>query len=282
MLRMLTPRAGFTLAETLVALVLTAVIGAAVTGAFISQSQFFDTQEKVSFARGVSRGAMNLLISELRMVERTGGIPTATVPTNKRLTVRVPYAMGVVCDNTIVLTVSRLPADPYMISSAGFSGYAWRGTGGVYTYVDGGTAPIAGSSLLCNASTVTILPASSGGAVISLSPTAAATIGAPVLLYQTITYEFKASTSVPGRTALWRRIHKTGVDEELVAPFDTTAKFRFFVNDAATAQDAAPTPVSDITGIELTLDGMSERPNSDGTFRRVPLKTSVFFRNRLD
>ena len=281
MLRMLKSRAGFTLAEVLIALVLTAVIGAAVTGAFVSQSRFFDQQEKVSFARGVSRGAINILMSELRMVERTGGIPTATVPTNKRLTVRVPYAMGIVCDATLSLTILRLPADPYMVSSAGFSGYAWRGTTGAYTYVEGGVAPVGGVSTLCTAASINTSGFVST-AVLQLTPTASARIGAPVFLYQLITYEFKASTSVPGRTALWRRTHATNVDEELVAPFDTTAKFRFYVNDAATAQNAVPTPVSSITGIELTLDGLSERPDNDGTYRKVPLKTSVFFRNRTD
>src|SRR5688572_13317886 len=126
MLRVLKSRAGFTLAEVLVALVLTAVIGAAVTGAFVSQAKFFDQQEKVSFARGVSRGALNMMMSELRMIERTGGVPTATVPTNSSLTVRVPYAMGIVCDNSSTLTLLRLPADPSMLAQPGYSGYAWR------------------------------------------------------------------------------------------------------------------------------------------------------------
>ena len=280
MLRVLKSRAGFTLAEVLVALVLTAVIGAAVTGAFVSQAKFFDQQEKVSFARGVSRGALNMMMSELRMIERTGGIPTATVPTNSSLTVRVPYAMGIVCDSTSTLTVLRLPADPSMLAQPGFGGYAWRSSAGVYTYVEGGGTPSNGTGSMCTAASINTSGFVST-AIISLSPGAPAPPGQPVLLYRIVTYEFKASTAVPGKIGLWRTV-KGETGEELVAPFDTTAKFRFFVNDAATAQAAAPSPVSHITGIELTLDGISERPESNGTFRSVPFRTSVFFRNRIN
>ena len=106
----------------------------------------------------------------------------------------------------------------------------------------------------------------------------------PVLLYRIVTYEFKASAAVPGRIGLWRTVGGQAAQprEDLVAPFYTTAKFPFFVNDAATAQTAVPSPVTNITGIELTLDGISERPESNGTFRSVPFRTSVFFRNRIN
>jgi prepilin-type N-terminal cleavage/methylation domain-containing protein len=282
MLRVLKSRAGFTLAEVLVALVLTAVIGAAVTGAFVSQSAFFDQQEKVSFARGVSRGAVNMMMSELRMIERTGGIPTATVPTNSRLTVRVPYAMGIVCGNSGSVTIMRLPADPSMQTTVGFGGYAWRTPAGVYTYVEGGSAPTSGTASVCTGASINTSGFVST-AILSLTPTAAATVGQPVLLYRIVTYEFKSSAAVPGRVGLFRDVQGDGIAaEELVAPFDTTAKFRFFVNDAASAQTAVPSTVSDITGIELTLDGISERPESNGTFRSVPFRTSVFFRNRIN
>src|SRR5690606_29287486 len=92
---MLKNRAGFTLAEVLIALTLTAIIGAAVTGVFVSQSRFFDHQEKVGAAREVSRGALNIMMSEMRMLHQDSAIVSAT---DRRITLRVPYAFGFVCE----------------------------------------------------------------------------------------------------------------------------------------------------------------------------------------
>src|SRR5688572_32640870 len=94
---MLKARAGVSTAEFIVALTLTGVLGASLMGVFVTQSQFFDTQTEVATARSVSRGAMNLMMSELRMLESGGGIVAAS-PTS--VTVRAPYALGVVCGAT--------------------------------------------------------------------------------------------------------------------------------------------------------------------------------------
>jgi prepilin-type N-terminal cleavage/methylation domain-containing protein len=277
---MLKPRDGFTLIEVLVAMTITAIIGAAVTGVFITQSRFFDHQEKTDFARGVSRGAMNIIVSELRMAERGGGVVSAAP---KKIVVRAPYAMGVTCGVvTPRLVVSLVPSDPVITGGAHIAGYAYRdAASGGYTYVETTTAPDPRSEANCTSGSpqIGVIP---GGGVIGLMPSVSlpSPRGTPVLLYQQITYEFAPSTSVPGRTALWRQVTGETNPAELVAPFDTTARFRFFVNDAATAVDNAPTTMSDLTGIQLVLDGMSERPNKDGSVRRVPLETSVFFRNR--
>jgi prepilin-type N-terminal cleavage/methylation domain-containing protein len=266
-------RAGFTLVEVLIALTLTAVLGAAVTGAFVSQSRFFDRQEKVGAARNVSRSAINIIMSELRMVERSGGVTAAT---NSAITLRVPYAMGLYCNlNVGTMRISRLPADSAQLASAVYSGYAFRTSASTYTYVPGTLPPTPGTAGSCTASGVTEL---AGGGVMNVPLGTPLTVATPVFLYQLVTYEFKASTMVPGRIGLYRRV--VGAEEELLAPFDTTAMFRFYESDAAVPQTAVPGTLSNITGIELVLDGLSERPNGDGTFQRVELSTSVFFRNR--
>lgn len=276
--RLLSPRRrGFTIIETLVALVLTAVIGAAVTGVFITQSTFFDTQEKVGAARAVSRGASNVMMSELRMVEQTGGVVAAT---SSSITVRVPYAMGVACDASSNLIVSLLPVDEFVLDDAGYSGYAYRDLDGTYNYVEGGAQPANASESDCTAVNVTVLTAD-GGDVVALAPGSTVDPGTPVLLYQILTYEFKASGIVPGRIGLWREIDETGQDEELVAPVGPAARFRFYVDDDPAADNDPPADLSTITGLELVLDGMSERPRPDGSFQRVPFQTSVFFRNRM-
>jgi type II secretory pathway pseudopilin PulG len=285
MQRILHARPGVSLVEVVVALTLASVLGATATGAFVTQSRFFDAQEKVGLARGVSRGAMNMIVTELRMLEQENGLVSAT-PT--RITVRAPYALGVVCGNTMQLTISRLPADPSVLSGAetGHSGYAYRDPAtGRYTYVEGGAPPSKNGAAICASAGIAIYTDGGGsldGEAMQLGsvPSPAPVIGTPVLLYQRITYEFRSSVTVPGRIALWRLIEKTGVDEEIVAPFDTTAGFRFYINDGPAPQATVPGVLQTITGIELQLDGLSERPEHDGSHRSVPLSTSVFFKNR--
>jgi prepilin-type N-terminal cleavage/methylation domain-containing protein len=84
-------RAGFTLIEMLVALTLTAIIGAAITALFVGQERAFDTQTKLQSAREVSRGARNLITSELRMLERDSGVVSAAAD---ELVLRVPAPVG--------------------------------------------------------------------------------------------------------------------------------------------------------------------------------------------
>jgi prepilin-type N-terminal cleavage/methylation domain-containing protein len=283
--RLLKRRAGFTLVELMVTMVLTAVIGAAITGVFVTQARFFDLQEKVAFARGVSRGGMNMILAELRMLETGGGIIEAT---NRRLLVRAPYAMGIVCGNQGQLTISRLPVDSVALTNAGFAGFAYRAADGTFTYVETNNEPARDQGLsVCLNNSITVMV----GATVNQTgrveqfpsvPTPAPAIGAPIFLYQKVVYHFKESAAVPGQIGLWRRVESADepVDEELVAPFDTTAKFRFYVDDSPAAQTDVPALLSSVTGIELTLDGLSERPERDGSRQSVPLTTSVFFKNR--
>jgi type II secretory pathway pseudopilin PulG len=279
-------RPGVSMVEVIVAFVLASVIGATATSAFVTQSRFFDVQEKTDFARGVSRGAMNMIVSELRMLEQGGAIESAST---SRITVRAPYALGLVCGTASPhLTISRLPADPRGLKTAVHSGIAFRNRStGNYTYIqDKSTKPTPkrNAASVCTAAGVSVYQDgggdSDGEVMQGKLPAIVPDIGAPVFLYQRITYEFKASRAVPGRVGLWRLTEDGGSPEEIVAPFETTAGFRFYVSDAAAATGTVPGALSTITGIELQLDGLSERPEQDGSYRAVPLSTSVFFKNR--
>jgi prepilin-type N-terminal cleavage/methylation domain-containing protein len=286
---MLKSRAGFTLAEVLVALVLTAVLGAAATTTFVSQSRFFDKQDKVSAARGVSRSSLNMVLSEVRMVERSGGVEAAEADS---ITLNVPYAMGLYCSISAgtTMSLSMLPVDSLTLANAGYSGYAYRTSETTYTYELSGTKPMGGLAPSCTAVgiDVNLVPVVGGVVNIVVNTDPGLKKGTPVLLYQQISYIFRASSSVPGTIALWRRVHHPNllvpnpfVVEELVAPFAPTAGFGYYVGDVAVAQSSvAAGSLDQITGIELTLDGTSERPESDGSYQVTPYSTSVFFKNR--
>lgn len=276
-------RRGFTLVELLVTILVTGIIGVAVTRLFLSQARFYDQQAQLRRARFVSRTAINAALSDLRMVEPTGGVVSAA-PT--AVTLRVPYAIGTVCANTAgQTTLSVWPVDSTTYAAAGFSGYAWRDELGNYSYVEAGAAIVPDDPASCTAANVTVLPQ---GRVVAVRPALPAAlppvtaVGTPVLLLQQMRYEFKSSVALPGRVALWRTILRTGQGDELVAPFDTTAKFRFFVAGSDTAQDAAPAALGDLRGLELDLDAESERaPEGTAAPKRARAVTAVFFNNVL-
>jgi len=276
-------RRGFTLAELVVGMVVLGVLGAALTRLYLSQSRFYDLQGELRRARLVSRMAINAALSDLRMVEATGGLVSAT-PT--QVTMRVPYAIGVVCANTAAqTTLSLWPIDSTVYATAGFSGYGWRDSLGNITYVEAGTSVSNDNASLCVAANVVTMP---GGKVVAVRPPLPATlptvtaIGTPVFLIQRLTYEFKPSAALPGRTALWRTIFATGQADELVAPFDPTAKFRFLVAGSDTAQAGPPTPLSDTRGLELGLTSQSDRAPEGATApRQAQVVTAVYFNNQL-
>jgi len=273
-------RSGFTLVEMLIAMVLLSSLGGVMAGFILANNRFVRSQDAWREARSVSRRELDRLTADLRAVEATGGV-VAAAPTD--LTVRVPYALGVICHATGGQTVvSLLPPDSLLYANAGFSGYAWRNNLGVYSYQEGSTTVGTSTASACQPDSVSTLP---GGKVITISPGApfGTPAGSPVLLFQRIRYRFAASSAMPGRIGLWRTVVATGTAEELAAPFDSSAVFRFFQLDSDTAQAAAPSPLSTTRGIELRLAGASRGPPYGAAGPKVVnLTTAIYFQNRLD
>ncbi len=271
-------RRGFTLIELLIALTLFGIIGGALTGLIISQTRFFSHQDAMREARSTSRAALNMILSDLRMVEAIGGMEAAGP---QSITVRVPYAFGIVCSSGAggATVASLLPSAT--TATVQFSGYAWRSAGGAYTYVEVGASVGPGNSALCTGQSITTLP---GGQVVALAPDApGAQTGTPVFLFQRIQYSFADSDALPGQTGLWRTILATSETEELVAPFQSTATFHFYVLNNPTAQSAVPDELSDIRGLELVLNSASASPPTGrSTAQTFDLTAAVFFKNRMN
>jgi prepilin-type N-terminal cleavage/methylation domain-containing protein len=284
-------RQGFTLVELLVTLIVAAIVGAALLRLMMGQARFMDQEEASRSARSVARSGINRLVSDLRAVEATGGL-VAAVAGGQDFTVRVPYAFGVVCSHlAAVTTVSLLPVDSAMYNAPGFSGFAWRNAAGVYIY-PAVPAIAAGTAINCQnpgPDSIHTLPAAGGapaGQIINLTGVALGPVpprGSLVFLYRRVRYEFKASAAVPGQIGLWRTMVTGGQTEELAAPFAATARVNFYVLNNATAQAAVPAPLTNTRGLELVLNGLSERAPSGSTVAKsAPVTTSVFFENRPD
>jgi len=268
-------RAGFTLIELIVALTLTAIVGTAITALFVTQERAFDTQAKLQSARDVTRGARNLITSELRMLDRDSGVVAAS---SSALDLRVPYALGVSCGLSGGLVVNLMPVDSAMLAYAFYTGYAVHSLfNGRYQYVAKSGDPSSASPSVCINAGVDTIP---GGQTLELSPGVAASPGAPVMLWQVVRYYFAESQQLPGRQALYRAIPAANLNEEIIAPFADSAHFEFYVDGGTTPVTAAPANLKSLTGIELVLDALSERPRNDGTYPVVRLRTAVFFKNR--
>src|SRR6476646_11086820 len=142
-------RRGLTIAELIVGMVIFGIIGMAIMRVMVMQARYFDHQKQGNLARNVSRGPLNRLVSDIRMVEAEGGISAASATA---ITARVPYALGVVCNSDASGTnISLLPVDSAMYAEPGYSGYAWRNGASKYRYVMGGPSPTDGDVAQCNA-----------------------------------------------------------------------------------------------------------------------------------
>jgi len=279
-------RRGLSIAELIVGMVILAIVGMSLSRVLVSQARYFSHQKASNLARNVSRGPLNRVVSDLRMVEAEGGVLAATTTS---VTVRVPYAMGVVCltsGSPLATEVSLLPVDSVMYNAPGFYGYGWRDNlTGAFAYVEAGAA--VGPVVVTGACTSNQITTVTNGIRVSLTPglPAGATLGTPILLFRRIRYEFLPSVLVPGSTGLFRTvIYQNGstTSEELAAPFASTASFAFFTIESQTAQTSPPADLTTLRGFELHFDGMSERTPSGKTVRATaPFTTAVFFRNRL-
>src|SRR5262249_7500044 len=107
-------------------------------------------------------------------------------------------------------------------------------------------------------------------------------------IYERVTYKFAASTDLSGRIGLWRQMSGASA-EELVTPFDTSARFAYLIGGGKTATLAlrtsspiASTALDSIRGVELRLYAASEnKAQGQSEYSIFPMKTRVRFSNQV-
>lgn len=271
------PRSGLSLPELLVSLVILGILASALVGLVRSQLRGADLRVQQRSARTVARSSANLLLSELRMVEPTGGVRAAT-PVSVELD--VPFALALSCQTTATVTVvSLLPVDSALFAGARADGYAWRDGAGLYAYQPGASYADGAPATACAGARIRTLPGGRDGRIVPPLP-AGAPNGSAVFLLQRLRYWFGPSKASPGGVGLFRTRVGDGLEEEVASPFDSTSRFRFFVAGSDTAQDAPPAALSNLRGLELDLVGLSARPRAGGTRpERASQRTLVYFAN---
>lgn len=281
-------RRGVSLIEMLIALTISAGIGAAILSLLSTSMKFSERNEAQRSARLIGRSAINVLVNELRPVDPSWGIDAAS---RQSVQVKSPYAMGVVCDTATKVTLVILPVDSTTFAAPGYSGFAWRSGSGAYTAVPGGTMTTSSSvAASCASAGIQSFVAPAGtpnqktiNATISGTSRTGIRIGAVIMLYRRVRFSFapSAQAGLAGRTALWRDyIDDVAAAIELVAPFDTSAAFAFYPAGATAPQGTAPSLLSTIRGIQLNLPGESDNtPRQRTSPEQADMSTAVFFLN---
>ena len=277
-------RRGFTLAELLISMVMIGILGAALTRMVVKETRFSNRQVLQRNARAVSRGALNIMTSELRMAEQSsafaGGVP---LPTATSFTVNVPWAVGLRCTATAVLIIPVDSVVAVMGRTRTVAVGVRQAANGNYLLQPNVTATPAADVAACTGAG---LIATGANAMPQLqqwnlsAPLTTGGLGSPIMLYYRVTYSFANSTIVTGRTALWRQV--TGeAAEELVYPFASTSTFGYYTG-LNRMPGVIPADLTTVTGIQLNLLGQSER-NAGGQAapESANLSTAIFFRNRL-
>jgi prepilin-type N-terminal cleavage/methylation domain-containing protein len=131
-----TSRKGFTLNEVMISLVILSVVGAAFTRILMYQTRYLAHETSLRTARSVARTANNVLLSDLRTVQDSGGVDSVGLG-GQFIRILVPYRFGLVCaTNGFVTTVSMLPVDSATIALSVYKGFAWRDSlTGRYHYI---------------------------------------------------------------------------------------------------------------------------------------------------
>ncbi|KPJ93017.1 MAG: hypothetical protein AMS18_06190 [Gemmatimonas sp. SG8_17] len=267
---------GFTLIELLIGIAVMAVLATALTRMLLSDSRFVSKQEALITARQTARAATNVMSVELRMVSDSGLLAASA----DSVFFRSPYAYGIACGVASgARTVSLMPADSAMFASATPSGIARRRVAGQFSFLNGITVTSSADATPCTADSVRVVP---DGTLVAITPDTAAMSGELVYLYQNVAYRFMASTSMPGRTALWRRVG-LGAYEELAAPFDSTARFRFLVGPNLQRIDVPPADLTTVNGLELGIVAQSyEPPQGQSEFQLFELPLQIVFLNKAN
>jgi prepilin-type N-terminal cleavage/methylation domain-containing protein len=286
-------RRGFTLIEIIMAMTILGVIGAALVRLIIMQARFTEGQMALRSARTVSRNAMNIMLTDLRMVQDKDGLIAAD---SSSVTVRVPVDFGLLCSTTGATTISLLPADSAMTALGVYAGWAYRDSAsGEYRYKDAAlplpiSSVASGAGATCTGagiSSVTVNGRSSRIVSLVDLPTGTPSPGWPAFIYQQITYKFDSSTTFRGRLGLYRIVKTSNpsapIKDEIIAPFDRSARFRFYALNSDQAQDSVPTSLNSVRGLELVLAGSSVRvPEGGNQNKQATMVTGVFFKNRRD
>lgn len=272
--------AGFTLVETVIALVLSSIIIMLVSTTFLVQSQFYSSQMLQASAQDNARFATERVASEIRSAMDEGIV----VAGRRTLTIRSPIALIVVCDRTGFLfsVQHHVHIDGLLqtLDTAEVAGVGWRdaATGdwdyanATWSYISN---PGGSSAASCANNGADTAGASSDFRRLrrlNLLFFAAPDEGDVLQLFRETTFKIQASQLEPGRLALFRGAYG-GALIELASGMDTTAQFQYRTGGTTYADTITSASLDDIDAVRIVAQ--ARKPARSGGQQDVTFGWSV-------
>lgn len=255
-------RAGFTLVEVLVALVVGSIVAGALVSILLGQTRFYERNESTVHAQQNLRAAADLMSAELRLASASDILEAE----RDSVSIRFTTARAVVCAvDPVAVTTTLFLFDNVRNADlpAGFRGTAYSGPySGTFAYADNATGTVvssgAGPRGVCVATGAPGTGADADYIELSTFPfQAAAEVGGVVQLYSRLTYRFANSVFGSG-LAIWRG------SQELVGPFDTGSEFNYWLRDGTKIKGKVPDPqLSDVNAIRIVATAVDESDHFD-------------------
>jgi type II secretory pathway pseudopilin PulG len=251
-------RAGFTLVEAIVALALSSVLVILVGTTFLVQNQYYAVQVERSAAQDNARMVTEMIASEVRSTMK-GGVVLAA---NKRLVVRSPMALAIVCDLGGGGRVSvHVEGGDTLIDTDEVSGVALRDTlTAGWTYYDAGW-----SDFRQPGGTPARDCANNGADTVGATADffrlrrldsyfgAPPPLGSVLMLYRTVEYKFATSEMDPTTLALFRGLYGDDL-MEFATGMSGTAQFRYRTGGSTYSTSVSGGALSTIDAIRIQAD----------------------------
>ena len=267
----MTDRRGFTLVETLIALVLSSIVIILVSTTFLVQNQYQATQVHRAAAQDNARSATDLLVGELRSSMRDGVILAG----NRTLTVRSPVALATVCGRSGFLgTVVDLHIDGGIagIDTGEIAGAAlhdrsngeWRYERVAWSFIDGGSVGSAARCATQGADTVNATAHfhSARRFFLVFDFVSTPDVGELVMLFRETKFTIRPSDFDSSSLALFREPYGES-PVEFASGIDTTAHFQYRLGGTTYQDTVIAGSVGDIDAVRIVLDAR-RRPSSVG------------------
>jgi prepilin-type N-terminal cleavage/methylation domain-containing protein len=250
-------RAGFSLVETMIALVLSSIIMILVSTTFLVQSQYYSSQTLRAAAHDNARTVTERMAREIRSVMEDGFLSAG--PTS--LTIRSPMLLAVVCDRVLNDISVHNEGGEAGIDTDEVAGVGWLNPStGVWTYrtstwsyIDqtGGSpaTDCAGNGADTNGATGEFHRLRRFNLLYGSTPDA----GEIIMLYRQTTFSIEASALEPGMLGLFRASYGQSAIE-LATGMDATAQFQYRTGGTTYANSVASSDLDDIDAVRLVAE----------------------------
>jgi len=268
-------RRGFTLVETLIALVLSSFVIALASHSFLVQNQFYALQTLRVGVQDNARAATELVAREVRNTAKDGVVVAGA----RTLTVRSPMVVAMVCyrqgsPNADVLSEGGQSAlETGAVASVALrNDSTWEYVSSTWAALDGSDTNAAADCESNGADTV--------GArdefyrLIGLNTLFAGGLqtGDAVMLFRETTFSIRTSELDPTTLGLFRADHG-GTAIEFATGIDTTAQFQYRTSAGSYVDTVSAGSLSDVDAVRLVLD--SRKPPATGGAADVTFGWSV-------